>query len=210
LHNTGDYCKYYTSNMRILEINLYAVAEEQLGYFTTKQAIAAGYTARTHHYHVGTGAWIREYRGIYRLAGFPASPEGQYVLWSLWSRNRNDIPQGVFSLQTALCINELSDVMPVKLHMTVPPGFRRNSAIPEILNLHVANIPDIDIEQRQGYRVVRPLRTIIDLLENETETLDHLRQALKQALARGLITKTEIKTHPKRKAIESLLIGTKP
>jgi len=177
---------------------LYAVASAQQGFFTTKQALFAGYAARTHVYHVGTGAWIREHRGIYRLARFPSSPEGQYVLWSLWSRNRHEQPQGVFSHQTALSIHEISDLNPPKLHMTVPVDFRRNSTLPAVLSLHWADLPDADIEQRQGFRLVHPLRAISDLLRDGSESHDHLRQALRQAMSRGLITRTGLQRHPDR------------
>ena len=191
--------------MRAYQSKLFEVAERQQGYFTTKQALAAGYIARTHHYHVGTGTWVREYRGIYRLAHFPPSPDGHYVLWTLWSRNRQDCPAGVFSHQTALSIHELSDIMPPKLHMTVPPGFRRNSEQPKVLVLHHSVLPESDIEPRQGYRVVRPLRAIIELLGDETESRDHLRQALQQGLSRGLITRNELRHHPERATLLELL-----
>jgi hypothetical protein len=190
-------------NKQVSKINF--TLQAQQGYFTTKQAIAAGYSARTHNYHVGTGAWIREHRGIYRLAQYPDSPEGHYVLWSLWSRNRQDIPQGVFSHHTALSIHELSDIMPAKLHLTVPPGFRRNSEIPNILQLHRAALSDQEIEQRHGFRVVRPLRAINDLIKEGALSRDHLRQALQQASSRGLITRLEIKNNPLRQHIEALL-----
>jgi len=186
-----------------------AILQAQQGYFTTKQAIAAGYSSATHNYHVSTGAWLREYRGIYRLAQFPDSSEVHYVLWSLWSRNRQDIPQGVFSHQTALSIHELSDIMPAKLHLTVPPNFRRNSEIPKILRLHRGVLSPGDIEQRQGFRVVRPLRAITDLLKEGTISKDHLRQALQQASTRGLITRMEMKALPQRLEIEALLAGDK-
>ncbi len=189
------------------EARLFETAEAQQGYFTTKQALRAGYASRTHLYHAGTGAWIREHRGIYRLARFPASPEGHYVLWSLWSRGRNDEPQGVYSHQTALSIHELSDVMPSKLHMTVPRTFRRNSSIPRILVLHKTELGKADIEQRQGYRVVRPLRATADLLEDGTESPDRLKQALAEALRRGLVTKAELQNHPDRDALKALLKG---
>jgi hypothetical protein len=195
--------------MRKSANRLYEVASGQQGFFTTKQALAAGYAARTHNYHVGTGAWIREYRGIYRLARFPASMEAQYVLWSLWSRSRTDVPQGVFSHQTALSIHELSDLNPTQLHMTVPMTFRRNSALPAVLAFHRADLPEADIEQRQGFRLVRPLRAIADLLRDEAESRDHLRQALRQALSRGLITRIEIARHPDRMEIEALQGGAR-
>jgi predicted transcriptional regulator of viral defense system len=182
--------------MNASESKLFKLAEIQQGYFTTKQAIHCGYITQNHRYHVLAGTWIREHRGIYRLARFPLSPDGQYVLWSLWSRNRQEIPQGVFSHQTALSIHELSDVMPAKLHLTVPPTFRRSAIQPEVICLHRAILPPSDLEQRQGFMVTRPLRTIVDLLKDETESADHLHHALQQAIANGLITNLEIRSHP--------------
>jgi hypothetical protein len=48
------------------------MAQSQQGFFTTKQAIRSGFAEKTHSYHVNAGNWIREHRGIYRLADFPA------------------------------------------------------------------------------------------------------------------------------------------
>lgn len=62
---------------------LFEAAEAQQGYFTTGQAVDAGYARSTHSYHVDTGNWMREHRGIYRLRRYPQSPDGQLVLWSL-------------------------------------------------------------------------------------------------------------------------------
>ena len=193
--------------MKTPENRIYALASGQQGFFTTKQALAAGYDARTHSYHVGTGAWIREHRGIYRLARFPVSPEGQYVLWSLWSRNREEVPQGVFSHQTALSLHELSDINPAQLHLTVPASFRRNAKPPAVLTLHQDDVPVCDIERRQGYYLTRPIRTIVDLVMADVDSRDHLRQALQQALTRGLVTRTELQRNPDRWLLETLLKG---
>ena len=119
---------------------LFEIAEAQQGFFTTKQAKAAGFAENTHSYHVKVGNWIREYRGIYRLALFPMAEHPDRVKWALWSRNRNEAPEGVYSHQTALSLYELSDLNPAKLHMTVPAHFRRNSEIPGILGLHYADL----------------------------------------------------------------------
>lgn len=191
--------------MKNNEFRLFKIVEEQQGYFTTKQAVACGYVDQNHRHHVSSGAWIRVYRGIYRLARFPRFPEDQYSLWSLWSRDRDGKPQGVFSHQTALSIHELSDVMPAKLHVTVPPGFRRNTAMPGVLALHRAILPESDVELRQGYRVTRPLRTITDMLLDGSESHDHLRQALQQGLERGLIAQTELRKHPEHAVLQELL-----
>src|SRR5215470_17482939 len=102
---------------------LFEFAEQQQGFFTAKQAKTAGFAENTHPYHVQAGNWIREYRGIYRLASFPRGERPDLMMWSLWSRNRGETIQGVYSHQTALTLHDLSDVMPAKLHMTVPPTF---------------------------------------------------------------------------------------
>lgn len=171
---------------------LYEIAESQQGFFTTKQAKAAGFAENTHPYHVQTGNWVREHRGIYRLASFPRGERPDLMLWSLWSRNREEIALGVYSHQTALSLHELSDVMPAKLHMTVPKSFRRNSEIPSVLVLHVADLPQSDIADANGVRVTKPMRTILDLLEGGEVPSATLRQALREGLRRGLIRRSEI------------------
>ena len=82
------------------EDRLYVIAERQQGFFTAAQAVACGYPMSSHVYHPKAGTWRREYRGIFRLVRFPMSDDAQYVLWTLWSRNRQGVPQGVYSHQT--------------------------------------------------------------------------------------------------------------
>jgi predicted transcriptional regulator of viral defense system len=177
---------------------LYEIAEDQQGFFTTKQAKGAGFAENTHPYHVQAGNWIREHRGIYRLASFPRGERPDLMLWSLWSRNREEAGQGVYSHQTALSLYDLSDIMPAKLHITVPKNFRRNSAIPRVLVLHFADLPQSDIGAVHGVRVTKPMRTILDLLEHGEMPLATLRQALLEGLRRGLIRRSEIAEARKR------------
>jgi Transcriptional regulator, AbiEi antitoxin len=188
---------------------LFEFAEQQQGFFTTKQAKAAGFAENTHPYHVQVGNWIREHRGIYRLALFPAAGRPDLVLWALWSRNRNDQVEGVYSHQTALSLFDLSDLNPAKLHMTVPTDFRRNSDVPGILVLHYADLPESDIQTAQGFKFTRPLRTILDLIEADTVERSFVRQALRQAVDRGLITRQQIRSRqmsgPARKIVEEAL-----
>jgi hypothetical protein len=114
------------------------------------------------------------------------------MLWSLWSRNRREAAQGVYSHQTALSLHDLSDVMPAKLHMTVPRSFRRNSEIPRVLVLHFADLPESDIGVAYGVRVTRPMGTILDVLAGGEMPRATLRQALLEGLRRGLIRRSEI------------------
>jgi predicted transcriptional regulator of viral defense system len=172
---------------------LFEIAEQQQGFFTTKQAKAAGFAENTHPYHVQVGNWIREHRGIYRLALFPSVDRPDLVLWALWSRNRNEEVEGVYSHHTALSLYDLSDLNPAKLHMTVPRHFRRNSEIPSILVLHYADLSDSDVTAAQGFKFTRPLRTIVDLIYADTVEHRFIRQAVRQAVNRGLITRQQIR-----------------
>ncbi len=171
---------------------LFAIAEGQEGYFTMAQALEAGFARSTHSYHVKAGNWIRERRGLYRLKRYPVTENGHLVLWSLWSRDRRGVPQGVFSHETALALRDLSDANPSRLHMTVPPGFRRNSALPPGLVLHKGELPAEEVVRERGYAVTRPMRAILDCAREGTDP-ELLRQALEQGLKRGLITRAERK-----------------
>jgi len=174
------------------EKTLYEIAETQLGYFTAKQASSAGYLATNHAYHIKRGHWIREYRSIYRLANFPYTHEGEMVLWSLWSRNRNDVPEGVYSHETALSIYDVSDAMPAKLHMTVPHEFRKSTDIPPILVLHRGELRPEDIQKKNGYAVTTPFRTILDLVDEQATADDIVDQAIREFRARGLLIEKEM------------------
>lgn len=171
---------------------LFEIAEGQQGYFTAKQAEAAGFDKKNHHFHVRSGNWIRECRGVYRLSKFPVVEHPDMIAWSLWSRDRTDKPQGVYSHETALSVYDLSDIMPAKLHMTVPPEFRRNAAIPGVLVLHRGRLHDDEIEAMQGFRVTRPLKAIADLIAAGHISADYLQQAVRQAVQRGLISRSKV------------------
>jgi predicted transcriptional regulator of viral defense system len=124
-----QYCVVAQSHLEASR-RLFDLAEQQQGFFTTKQAKAAGFAENTHPYHVHAGNWVREHRGIYRLALFPAPDRPDLVLWSLWSRNRKEEIEGVYSHQTALRLHELSDLNPAKLHMTVPQNSGATAIFP--------------------------------------------------------------------------------
>lgn len=173
---------------------LFETAESQQGYFTTAEAVASGFARSTHSYHVQSGNWVREHRGIYRLRRFPLSDDGHLVLWSLWSRGRSGVPQGVYSHLTALSIKELSDANPAKLHMTVPPDFRRSGEQPAILVLHKARLVPDEILQERGFDITTPTRAILDAAASGDASREMIRQALAAGKSRGLITRRDIAT----------------
>lgn len=171
---------------------LYQIAEKQQGLFTAKQAVCAGYLAKNHTYHIKHHHWIREHRGIYRLANFPYTPEGEMVLWSLWSRNRKESPQGVYSHETALSLYDVSDAMPAKLQMTVPTTFRRSTETPPILILRRAKLFTEEIAEKTGYRLTTPFRTIKDLITEKSTDENILDQAIHEFRLRGLLTEKQL------------------
>jgi predicted transcriptional regulator of viral defense system len=176
------------------ENRLYSIAVEQMGFFTARQAVEAGFQDANHSFHVRKGNWGKIRRGIYRLSRYPRTPESDFVIYSLWSRNREGAPQGVYSHETALSIYELSDANPAKLHMTVPPGFRRHSKIPKILYLHKGVLIPSDIAEHGGYRVTRPARTVRDMLTSVSANPEIIEQALRDGYRTGRITVKELKT----------------
>jgi len=171
---------------------LMAMAQDQQGYFTTKQAIEAGYADNTHPYHVRAGNWERVRRGIYRLAHLPAPEDGEMMAWLLWSRGRDEKPRAAMSHETALSLFELGDFNPARIHVTVPRTFRRNSRVPKSVVLHRANIAPAELTQLRGLTVCRPLRALRDVASANPGGVAELKPAAKEARRRGLITEREI------------------
>ncbi len=171
---------------------IFEVADRQQGYFTARQAQECGIPRSHFHRKLQSGEWIKDMRGIYHLAQYPLADRPELVLWTLWSRDKKDQPRGVWSHETALDIHDLSDIMPAKMHMTVPPGFRKNTEIPKVLKLHVATLTKTDIETHQGYQVTTPLRTLLDVIEAGTVAQDQVRQAIREGLRRGILSLRDV------------------
>lgn len=171
--------------------NLYEIAETQDGYFTAKQALEAGYSQRMQSYHVSNGDWEREQRGIFRLKQFRDRFD-DYMIWYLWSANRQGEPQGVFSHDTALAIHELSTWVSGKIHMTVPRHFRRFKEFPRCLELHYADLGSEFITNAKRVRVTTPLKTLLDLLVSAHIPKHHIFEAMQQCIEQGIIHRNDI------------------
>jgi predicted transcriptional regulator of viral defense system len=170
---------------------LFEVAEPQDGYFTAKQAHAAGYSQRMQSYHVSNGDWEREQRGVFRLKHFRDRFD-DYMVWYLWSNNRQGKSQGVFSHDTALAIHELSTWTANKIHMTVPKRFRRFKEIPAGLQLHYGDLSQEFVSIKNRVPVTTPLKTLLDLLASEVVPRHHLLEAMQQCVQAGLIHRNDI------------------
>ena len=163
---------------------LYELAEGQQGYFTSADAKKLGYDYPHQHFHVRQGNWIRVDHGIYRLKKFPAAAHEDLMRWWLWSRKK-----GVMSHETAAALYELGDLLPPKVHLTVPLNFRRKPG--KGLVLHRAYIRVTEIDRRDGLPVTKPLRTILDLARSHLDE-ERLSAVTKDALQKGLVSRKEL------------------
>ncbi len=169
--------------------SLFSKALEQEGYFTAKQAKEAGYDYPHLDYHVSMGNFERVGHGLYRLTSLPPGEYDDLVRLTLWSRNRQDEPQAVVSYESALVLHDLSELLPAEIHLTVPPSFRKEP--PTVCVLHKARLASKDIEERAGFRVTVPQRTLLDVATSGVPE-EQLQKAVAAALARGLVRRNKL------------------
>lgn len=166
---------------------LFETAAAQSGYVTTKQAASAGYSTHLLRKHILAGRVTHAQRGIYRLVHFPAGEHEELVTAWLWSEQA-----GVISHQTALSLHDLSDVLPVQVHLTLPAAWRRRRfRVPTGIVLHHR---DVLPEERSWFGPVPATSAKRTLNDCATSGLspELLRQAAQQALRRGLVTRSEL------------------
>ncbi|MCC6807074.1 MAG: type IV toxin-antitoxin system AbiEi family antitoxin domain-containing protein [Deltaproteobacteria bacterium] len=166
---------------------LYETASSQQGLFTTKQAEEAGYSPQLLNHHIHTGRVTRLRRGVYRIVHFPAGEHEDLVAAWLWSEQA-----GIVSHQTALALHDLSDLLPGKIHLTLPSSWRaRRFRVPAGVVLHYADVPADDRKWFGATPITGVQRTLNDCAK-EALSADLLRQAAQQALRRGLVTRREL------------------
>jgi predicted transcriptional regulator of viral defense system len=176
--------------------SLYELALPQSGYFRNAQAAAAGFSTQLLHKHVISGRIQHAMRGVYRLAHFPPGDQDELVALWLWSGEL-----GVFSHETALAQYELSDVLPSRVHMTVPRSWSRRAAVPPLLILHRASLPESDRTWLGQIPVTTVGRTLRDAVDDSVDPV-LIEQAIAQATTRKLVTRADIRgiVPPRRRA----------
>lgn len=162
---------------------LYEVAAGQSGYVTTRQAQEAGYSLPLLTHHVKQGRLERARRGVYRLTHYPAGEhEDLIVLW-LWSEQA-----GVFSHETALVLQDLSDALPALYHLTLPAAWaRRRLRVPEGVRLYYADVSAPERHWVGHVPVTAPLRTLVDCVHAHVSP-ELIHAARQQMIQRGLVS----------------------
>ena len=165
---------------------LYETALAQEGHFTTQQALDAGYSSQLLVKYLNSGKIIRIRRTVYRLKHFPPGQQEDLVALWLWSDRA-----GIFSHETALMLHELSDVLPARAHLTVPAKWRRRRLqVPDGVVLYYADVPKRDRAWVGAVPVTSPARTLADCAADYVSP-DFLSSAISQALARGMVSRTQ-------------------
>lgn len=159
---------------------LFETAENQAGYFSSRQARSCGFSWERLSNSVKSGNFKRIATGIYRYQPFPVS-QNEDLFIALLKAGENS----VLSHETALSVYGLSDALPGKIHVTIPRTTSRRRAG---IRFHTKAIGQDEITRYEGLRLTTVERTIVDLFESGFDP-GQLRQAVEQALERGLITK---------------------
>lgn len=162
----------------------------QGGYFDRADAQTYALSDRLLTYHTSTGRFERVFPGVYRLRRAPLALNDQYLQVWVWSNYR-----GAISHESALSLYDLSDVMPVQVHLTVPPSFRRRGA-PFVL--HWADLPDSDLTMREGVQVTTPARSIVDAAAAGLGP-EQVHAAIRQAIARAITNADELHAAARRR-----------
>jgi predicted transcriptional regulator of viral defense system len=141
-------------------------------------------------YHTGTGRFERILPGVYQLTAAPISPYDEYFLAWVWTNDR-----GAISHESALPLYGLSDVLPTRVHVTVPRPFHRTSAP---FRVHLAPLPPKVVRPYNGVRVTAPARSIVDAAASGTDPTQ-VHKAVREALARGPIEPDAIRAAARRR-----------
>ena len=166
---------------------LYEVAAGQEGYFTTSQAAEAGYSAPLVTYHLRKGRFTRVLRGVYRLVQFPAGDHEDLVSLWLWSDR-----SGVFGLETALALHELSAVLPSRVHLVLPESWTgRRLRVPARVVCAYADVAEHERAFVGCVPLTSPARTIRDCAATHVAP-DLVRQAVAEGLRRGLFARADV------------------
>ena len=188
---------------------LQSLAQGQGGYFTAKQAAVIGYTYPHLDYHLRARNFERAGHGIYRLPDIPLNEHDDLIRLAFWSRDRADRPQAVISHVTALVLHGLSDLLPAETHLTVPPKYRKPASKGVVL--HRAKLGPAEVEEREGFQVTTPIRTLLDVSADTAISEEHLERAISEALGKGLFRRSTItelvRQHPTAERLSQALAG---
>jgi predicted transcriptional regulator of viral defense system len=170
---------------------LYSLAGEHDGLFTSKEARGLGIQDSVLVRLTQRGRLERMSRGVYRITHYPADRLAQYREAVLWAQAGHHGPERIaLSHETAFVLYGISDLNPALVHLTVPRLARLRRVCPEWITIHRAELMEREIGQHEGIPVTTVERSITDVLST-THRTDIARQAISDALRDGLLTSVQ-------------------
>lgn len=162
--------------MSIIINKLLAIAQDQYGYVAAHQIQDIRQAV---NHQVKSGYVEQISRGIYRINNYPHHDLGELMVAYLWSKQT-----GVLSHETALYLHDLSNVLPDRIHITLPTT-QKNSrrAVPELYRIYYN---DVDSDWFDTLPITSIVQTLIDVACTGLDT-DQLYMAVEQARERGYI-----------------------
>jgi len=170
--------------MRLLQ-RLLEISADQHGFVTTDDARQAGLDPVQLRLLRRRGQLERRAQGVYFVPQFGIDEKTEYQEAVLWAKGR-----GVIAAESALALWELADVNPRRIDLVVPPEYNPRRKGGEKYRVERRLLPASDITMMEGIPATTPRRSILDALDRGTDR-NLLRQAVRNALDRGLVTGVE-------------------
>ena len=168
-------------------VGLMESARSRAGFFTAAEAGAHHISPQLLRYRANAGWVRRELRGVYRFTSAPPMEHDELIALWLWSGE-----EAVVSHVTALFLHGLSDALPARVHLSVPPSWRyARFAKPRHVTVHLATLVDADRHWMGHIVVTTPARTIADCITAQVSA-SWIEQAITQARRRKLISPAEV------------------
>ena len=163
-----------------------AIASIRYGLFTREHALRAGATDRIISTRLRTGRWVQVSRGVYRLAGVEESWTQAMLAACLRCG-----PGALASHRAATHHWGLAEQTAPPIELIVEGG-RRPQPANAIVHRPVVPLPRSDRTTYRGIPVTTPARTLFDLAA--VVPTEQVGEALDEALRRGLVTVTGMRT----------------
>lgn len=162
-----------------------AVAVDQHGYLTARDAARAGIDPVALRKLAAVGRLERVNQGVYRMPLLAGGAFGAFAEAIAWTGRR-----GVISHESALDLLELCDVNPPLIHLTVPQRYAPRRRGGEHYRVWRRRLDPADVITVDGIPVMHPASAIGECLPYGTDT-GLLRQACTAAAREGYLTDDE-------------------
>lgn len=162
---------------------LWAVAVEQYGYVTTRDAAQTGVPAVELRKLAHRGFLERTGRGLYRFPDVPVNERTEYMEAVLWAG-----PGAALSHDAVLALHGLGFANPTTIRVTVPRRVRKTRPRYDITLIH-AELPDEDVTTYKGIPSTTVARALLDA--RGLLTTSRLHEASTAARDQGLLLANE-------------------